>query len=71
MTPLNEWSARRRLHYQHYTQHTQDTNIHASAGFKHAMPGIKRQQAYAFDYTAPGIGKYRAYRYTNLLDNVP
>jgi hypothetical protein len=28
-TPLNKWSARRRDHYLHNTQQTQETNIHA------------------------------------------
>ena len=33
-TPLNEWSARRRGRYLHYTQHTQETNFHARSGIR-------------------------------------
>jgi hypothetical protein len=33
-TPLNEWSARRRDHYLHNTQQTQETNIHVFSGIR-------------------------------------
>ena len=55
--PLNEWSASRKGCYLHNKQQTQETNIHASAVFEPAIPGIKRLQTYALDRTVTGIGQ--------------
>ena len=41
---------------QPLTQHTQETNIHALAGFELSFPVIKLLQTYALDGTANGVG---------------
>jgi hypothetical protein len=41
MTPLNEWSVRRRGRYRHNSQQTQETNIHALNRFRRREPGIQ------------------------------
>jgi hypothetical protein len=37
-------------------QHSQETNIHAPAGFEKVIPGIKRRQSYALDLVVTEIG---------------
>jgi hypothetical protein len=49
-TPLNEWSTRRRVPCLH-NQHNKQTSM-PSAGFKPAIPAVKRPQTYALDCTA-------------------
>jgi hypothetical protein len=51
MTPLNEWSARRRGRYVDNTKQAQETNIHAVSGI-----WTKRLQTYALGRTATGVG---------------
>jgi len=53
-TPLVEWSARRRDLY--LTQHLQGTDIHALVGFEPTISAGERQQTYALDRAATGIG---------------
>jgi len=41
------------------TQKTQQTDIHALAGFETAIPTRERPQTYSFDRAATGIGERR------------
>ena len=50
-------------HKGRYLYKTQETNIHASAGFETAIPEIKRLQDYTLDRSATGIGIFVAYIY--------
>jgi hypothetical protein len=56
MTPLNEWSARRRGRHLH-NKHTRRTSVF-SEGFEPATQAIERPQTYALDRTASGIDKH-------------
>jgi hypothetical protein len=39
------------------TQHSQETDVHVSAGFEPAIPANKRPQTDTLDYAGTGIGK--------------
>jgi hypothetical protein len=56
-TPLDEWSALCRDFYLLNTQHLQETNVHAPAGFEPAIPARERPQTRALDRAATGIGQ--------------
>jgi hypothetical protein len=51
-TSLDEWSARR----TDYTQHSQQTNIHASCGIRTKISASDRPKTYALDSVATGTG---------------
>jgi hypothetical protein len=53
--PLDYGSARRRGPYLYNTRHLQETIIHASAGFKPAIPISELPQTHAVDRAATGI----------------
>jgi hypothetical protein len=53
-TPLNKWSARRRVRYLHYTQQTLETNIQALGGIETGDPS--NRAASDLQRTATGIG---------------
>ena len=55
-TPLDERSARRRDLNLTNTQHSQQTDIHAPAGFEPAMPASDWLQTLALDRSATWIG---------------
>jgi len=55
-TPVNELSARRKGHYLHKTQQTQQMNSHAPAGFETAIPKIERRRPTAQTARSHGIG---------------
>jgi len=40
------------------TQHSQQTNMHAPAGFEPVIPASERPQTNALDREATGIGRY-------------
>jgi hypothetical protein len=54
-TPLQEWTARHRGHYQH-SKHKRRTSM-PSSGFEPAIPAIERPQTHALAGTATGIGQ--------------
>ena len=49
ITPLHEWSGRRRVSYLHNAQQTHKANIHASGIFEPAIPALKRLQTLFLD----------------------
>ena len=57
-TPLDEWSARRRDHYLHNTQRSQQTDIHAPRKIRSCDPSSERPKAHALDHAASAIGRY-------------
>ena len=57
-TPLDEWSAATPRPLIDNTQHSQQTNIHASAGSEPAIPASERPQTHALDRATTGNGKY-------------
>jgi len=57
--PLHEWSVRRRdLCMSSHVQNSQETNIHAPAGFEPAVPASGMPQTHALDRSATGIRKF-------------
>jgi hypothetical protein len=65
-TPLDEGSAIRRVLYLQNTQHSQETDIHAPAGFEPAIPASEEPQTQALDRAATGIGLCLDYRHIIL-----
>jgi hypothetical protein len=55
MTPLDEWSGRRKDLRTLNTQKRQTSML--PAGFKLAIPASQRQQTLALDCSATGLGK--------------
>ena len=56
-TPLNGWSAHRRGHHLHYTQHLQERETSLlTAGFEPAISASELPPAYALDWAANEIG---------------
>ena len=60
-TSLDELSARSRDLYLKETQYSQETDIHAPAGFEPTIPASELPQTYALDRSATGIGKPLVY----------
>jgi hypothetical protein len=65
MTPLNEWSARRRdLYLTTHNTHKRQTAM-SPAGFEPALPARELLQTYALDRAVTGIGPIASIKSTN------
>ena len=63
MTPLDEWSARRRdLYLTTRNTHKRKTSL-PPAGFEPAIPASEKPQTHALNRAATGIGSYYIYYY--------
>jgi hypothetical protein len=47
------------------TQHSQQTNVHAPAGFELTILASERQQTHSLDRAVNGIGQKKILRYSN------